>query len=110
MIEMSGGRRRFSSMVSCYVDHGSAGENPQGKIPVFYSTNTKPELLQIADLVAYVGQRQAMKGRSPNDLRFAKLWKQLDPEVIHLGIAPDGGIGINIPDSVRDFVPILSDT
>jgi hypothetical protein len=106
MIEMAGGRRKFSSMVNCYVDHGDPATNPAGKIPVMYSRGSKPALLQVADLVAYIGQRQASNGRTPNDQRFAKLWRQINAEKIKLGIAPDGGIGINIPNEVRDFVPV----
>jgi hypothetical protein len=95
VIEFAGGRRKFSQMLSGFIDHG-AGKEPQ-KIEVSYQPSGKPVLLQVADLVAYVAQRSAGAKYSPLDLKFKALDKLIEPEKLRLGVTPQGGIGYDIP-------------
>lgn len=100
LIEFSGGRRQFSRALAGYIDHG--GGNEPSQIAVSFSQSGKPALLQLADLVAYVAQRAAAAKHGPVDLKFKKLNEAIGAEKIWLGIAPDGGIGLNVPNSVLE--------
>lgn len=103
-IATSEGRRKFSRQLSGFVDHGRRGEEPS-KIDVAYSENGKPELLQIADLIAYVAQRCAHGGTAPNDRRFKQLNQQIDAERVRFGVSSDGGFGVEVPNTVLSFKP-----
>jgi hypothetical protein len=98
LIEFSGGRRKFSRMLAGYIDHGGGGE--PSKIDVSYNQSAKPILLQLAGLIAYVAQRAAGAKLTPVDRKFKKLNDAIGAEKLRLGTAPDGGLGLNIPNSV----------
>jgi hypothetical protein len=100
-IETPAGRRKFSNMLSGFVDHGDAAD--PSRVNVEYSPGPKPPMLQVADLVAYVTQRSAHGGLEPLDRRFKELHRMIEVEPIKIGIAPDGGIGINVPNSSLEF-------
>lgn len=100
VIEFAGGRRKFSRMLSGFIDHGP-GEEPE-KIEVSYQPSGKPELLQVADLIAYVAQRSAGAKFSPLDLKFKALDKLIGSEKLRIGVAPQGGIGCNIPNAILE--------
>ncbi len=88
-------------MLSGFIDNGDRKEPPRAT--VMYSPSQKLPLLQIADLVAYVAQRCAGAGYDPIDLKFKELNKIIGAEQIKIGIAPDGGIGINVPNASLEF-------
>jgi hypothetical protein len=100
-IETTAGRRQFSNMLSGFVDNGDGKEPP--RVSVMYSSGPKPPLLQIADLVAYVSQRCAGAGYDHVDMKFKALNRIIEAEKIKIGIAPDGGIGINVPNTSLEF-------
>jgi hypothetical protein len=100
LIELYGGRRQFAHSLTSFIDHGD-GQKPL-KARVSYLEVGKPALLQVADLVAYVAQRSAHGKFGPNDLKFKALDKAIGAEKIRLGTAPDGGIGFNVANEVRD--------
>jgi hypothetical protein len=101
LIATTTGRRQFSNMLSGFVDNGDKKE--PSKVNVMYVEGAKPPLLQIADLVAYVSQRCAGTGYDRVEMKFKALNRIIAAEQIKLGIAPDGGIGINVPDTSLDF-------
>ena len=68
-----------------------------------HSGGPKPPLLQIEDLVAYVSQRCAGAGYDQIDMKFEALNRIVAAEQITIGIAPDGGIGINVPNTSLAF-------
>lgn len=100
LIELYGGRRQFANSLTAFIDHGD-GKEP-AKAEVSYLKQGKPSLLQVADLLAYVAQRSAHGKFSPNDLKFKALDEAIGAEKIRLGIPPNGGIGFDIPNAVRD--------
>jgi hypothetical protein len=101
LIEFGGGRQQFGRLLSGFIDHGGGQEPP--RIEVSYSEVGKPTLLQLADLVAYAAQRAAAAKHDPVDQKFKKLNEAIGAERVRLGTAPDGGIGINIPNSVLEL-------
>jgi hypothetical protein len=101
LIETTAGRRRFSNMLSGFVDNGEGKEPP--RVNVMYSQGPKPALLEIADLAAYVSQRCADAGYDQIDLKFKALNRIIGAEQIKIGIAPDGGIGISVPNTPLEF-------
>jgi len=102
LIATEGGRRKFSTQLSSFADHG--GGEPT-RVDVMYSAESKPALLQIADALAYVTQRCAHGGSSPNDRRFKALIDQMRPERVLVGTTPQGDLGINVPNQVLNFRP-----
>jgi hypothetical protein len=100
VIEFAGGRRKFSRMLSGFIDHGP-GKEPE-MIEVSYQPSGKPVLLQVADLVAYTAQRSAGAKFSPLDLKFKALDRQIGPEKLRLGVTPQGGIGFDIPNALLE--------
>ena len=88
-------------MLSGFVDNGDGKDPP--RVSVMYSTGPKPPLLQIADLVAYVSQRCAGAGYDHIDMKFKALNRIIEAEKIKIGIAPDGGIGINVLNTSLEF-------
>ncbi len=100
VVEFAGGRRKFSRMISGFIDHGT-GREPD-KIEVSYQSSGKPALLQAADLVAYVAQRSAGAKFSPLELKFKALDKLIGAEKLRIGVTPQGGIGYDIPNALLD--------
>ncbi|KAA3442116.1 hypothetical protein C7I87_32275 [Mesorhizobium sp. SARCC-RB16n] len=96
-IEWIVGAHQASRAASLFVSVGKDGE--ADRVNLMTGEGDKPPLLEVADLIAYVAQRAASRGSSPNDRRFADLHSKIAPEVIHLGLSPDGGLGFNVPDS-----------
>jgi hypothetical protein len=101
-IEWFSGRRNAANEIgNFFVDIGS-GREPTKPI-IARCTGTKPPLMQVADAVAFVGQRTKRKEKSPNAKHFHSLFELINPEQIIFGIAPDGGFGFKIPNTILAY-------
>jgi hypothetical protein len=101
-IELTDGSRQFSRTLGGFVDNG--GQEP-AKINLMAVVGEKPPLLEVADMAAYVAQRAATGKYSPNDRKFKSLHDLIGAEMVTFGIAPDGALGINVPNASLEFRP-----
>jgi hypothetical protein len=104
VVEWFSGRRSVQGEVgNFFVDMGP-GKEP-AKLKVMFVDGAKPQLLEVADVIAYALQRSKAAKRSPNDERFKALARLIGAEQIRLGIAPDGGLGFQIPNATLNYRP-----
>jgi hypothetical protein len=80
-----------------FVDVGPDQEPEKGT--VVRTSGQKPELLQVADAIAYIGQRGMSSKHSHNDQRFKALYQAIAPEKIRYMVGRDGGFGFDVPNS-----------
>jgi hypothetical protein len=104
VVDWFSGRRAVQGEIgNFFVDAGSGGEPP--KINVMQVDGPKPQMLEVADLIAYAFQSSKSAKRSPNDERLKALVRLICPEKIRLGIAPNGGLGVQIPNTTLEYKP-----
>jgi len=97
-IEWFDGKRTAKKAIGGFVDIG-ASEEP-ARINVMPIAGAKPSLLEVADCIAYVAQRSSTNTLSPNGRRFRALHQVIAPEEIKFAIAPDGGFGFSVPNTI----------
>jgi hypothetical protein len=103
-IEWFTGRRVVKGEVgNFFVDMGPGQEPP--KVKVMPTEGPKPTLLEVADAIAYVSQRSLTSSFNRNTQRFKALAHLIQAEQIRMGIAPDGGLGFNIPNATLAYKP-----
>jgi hypothetical protein len=102
---MSTGKRQFSETLGGFIDAGPGQR--AARINVMRIQGVKPQLLEVADAIAYVTQRAyASKGKhGPNDRRFKMLYELVGPEVVALKVGQDGGLGFSVPNTSLTFSP-----
>ena len=59
---------------------------------------------ELADFIAYATQRTACIEYTPNGKRFRKLIDIISPQLVHVVIALDGGLGFQVP-NLRLSIP-----
>jgi len=97
------GRRKFTGTLGGFIDIGHGKEPP--RINVMNINGPKPKALEIADAIASISQRVMGRNEGPNGHRFKSLYEVIAPERVSVGIGPDGGLGINVPNSSLEFRP-----
>jgi hypothetical protein len=104
VVEWFSGRRAVEGEIgNFFVDVGPDKE--PAKVNVMRIDGAKPQMLEVADVIAYAGQRSKTAKLSPNDLRFKALARLINAEQIRFGIAPDGGLGTQIPNATLHYKP-----
>lgn len=91
------GSHQASRAASLLVSVGKDGQAE--RVQLMRAEGIKPVLLDVADLIAFVSQRASTGGSSPDDRRFADLFREIAPERIRMGLSPDGGLGFSVPDA-----------
>jgi hypothetical protein len=104
-IEWFSGRRAVKGEIGNFFVDVEPGQEPQ-KVNVMRITNPKPKLLEVADAIAYLSQRgRSSAGRSSDTDRIKELVRFIGAEQIRMGIAPDGGLGFQIPNATLEYRP-----
>jgi hypothetical protein len=97
-VEWVDGKQSASGINTAFIDVGPGTEPPRVKVMKFSSTE-KPSALQIADFIAYAGQRGSSGGTTPKQRKFRRLFEAVAPEVLRFRRAPDGGFGVSVPNA-----------
>jgi hypothetical protein len=104
VVDWFGGRRAVQGELgNFFVDLGPGKEPP--KVNLMLAEGVKPQMLDVADVVACAFQRSKSAKRSPNDQRFKALARLINVEQIRLGVAPNGGLAFQIPNATLLYQP-----
>lgn len=92
-----GNRQATRAIDPTFIDIGAGQEPP--RFGLSQITARERPLLELADFIAYTVQRTACVELTPNGKEFKGLVQILDPTIVRMGIAPDGGLGFQVPDA-----------